>query len=114
METHAPSRVGVAAGGAACGEGWLKLLELPADSKLEQLDALCRAGVEAISLDLVPGLEAQLMRAPLRPRPGLAGQDAAGWLDVLQANTSGVALGRWDAGCIDFLQKQTKYLVAAA
>ena len=39
---------------------------------------------QAISLDLVPGLEAQLMRAPLLPKPGLAGQDAAGWLDVVK------------------------------
>ena len=61
---------------------------------------------EALALEEVAGLEAELMRAPLRPKAGLAGQQDAGWLEVLQANTSGVAMGRWDAGCIDFLQKQ--------
>ena len=35
------------------------------------------------------------------------------WLDVVQANTSGVAMGKWDAGCIDFLQKQAKHLLLA-
>ena len=96
------------------------------------------------------------MRAPLLPMRGLAGQDAAGWLDVVkvcawhvhsmcmacacvwhvrgmcvacawhvhgmwhvrgsvvvQANTSGVAMGKWDAGCVDFLQKQFKHIVVA-
>jgi hypothetical protein len=71
-----------------------------------QLAAACRAGAEALALEEVAGLEAELMRAPLRPKAGLAGQQDAGWLEVLQANTSGVAMGRWDAGCIDFLQKQ--------
>ena len=93
-------------GGAACSAAWLELLELPAGSKVPQLAAACRAGAKALALEEVAGLEAELMRAPLRPKAGLAGQQDAGWLEVLQANTSGVAMGRWDAGCIDFLQKQ--------
>ena len=35
------------------------------------------------------------------------------WLCVVQANTSGVAMGKWDAGCVDFLQKQAKHIVVA-
>ena len=30
-----------------------------------------------------------------------------------QANTSGVGMGKWDAGCVDFLQKQVKHIVVA-
>jgi len=32
---------------------------------------------------------------------------------VVQANTSGVAMGKWDAGCVDFLQKQAKHIMVA-
>ena len=35
------------------------------------------------------------------------------WLCVVQANTSGVTMGKWDAGCVDFLQKQAKHIVVA-
>ena len=38
---------------------------------------------------------------------------ACAWLGVVQANTSGVAMGKWDAGCVDFLQKQVKHIVVA-
>ena len=38
---------------------------------------------------------------------------ACAWLGSLQANTSGVGMGKWDAGCVDFLQKQVKHIVVA-